>query len=286
MRMSLAQEIGAYEAMWLEPETTFKTLAKRFASKPAHPPSSFISPESAQKCAIETFATLKAANVDEFGVQLNRFEAYPPSLRDAQRPVELLYFQGAWELTKTRCVSIIGSRNASSNGCLRAVRLVKALVDAGFTIVSGLARGIDHAAHEAAIKCGGRTIAVLGTPIGVFYPSSHRRLQNHIASHFLVISQVPILRYARQTVQENRLFFPERNATMSALTEATIIVEASEMSGTLRQASAALYQGRKLFILDSCFQRTDATWPRKYEAHGAIRVRTLEDIWAALEKQA
>lgn len=283
MDMPAAQEIGAYEAMWLEPQMTFKALAKRFASNPANPPSSFISPATAENCATKVFTTLKAANVEHFGIRLNRSEAYPPRLRDARHPVELLYFQGAWELTNSRCVSIIGSRNASSNGCLRTARLVKALVGSGFTIVSGLAKGIDHAAHEAAIQYDGRTIAVLGTPLGVSYPSNHRRLQNHIAKHFLIISQVPILRYAKQTVLQNRLFFPERNATMSALTEATIVVEADEMSGTLHQASAALDQGRKLFILDSCFQRTDAAWPAKYEARGAIRVRTLEDIWAALD---
>lgn len=283
MNTSLAREVGAYEAMWLEPKMTFATLAQRFAAEPTHPPSHFVTSARAEKCAAEAFAKLKATSVEDFGVRLNRHTDYPSRMRDARHPVELLYFQGAWELTKSRCVSVIGSRNASSNGCLRAIRLVKALVNAGFTIVSGLAKGIDHAAHQAAIECGGRTIAVLGTPLGVFYPLDHRALQNHIAKHFLIISQVPILRYPKQTVRENRLFFPERNATMSALTEATIIVEANEMSGTLRQASAAIYQGRKLFILDACFQRKDAAWPVKYEALGAIRVRTLEDIWAALD---
>src|SRR3546814_6108185 len=75
----------------------------------------------------------------------------------------------------------------------------------------------------------------------------------------------------------NRFFFPERNATMSALTLGTIIVEAGETSGTLTQARAAFHQGRKLFILDSCFQRTDITWPARFEKDGAIRVRTTDD---------
>jgi len=93
---------------------------------------------------------------------------------------------------------------------------------------------------------------------------------------------VPVLRYRNQTVPHNRFFFPERNVTMSALTEATVIVEAGETSGTLTQARAALYQGRKLFVLNSCFERMDITWPAYFERRGAIRVRESEDIWKTL----
>src|SRR5207248_6474481 len=107
-------------------------------------------------------------------------------------------------------------------------------------------------------------------------------LQEEIATKFLLISQVPVLRYAAQKWFQNRTFFPERNVTMSALTEATIIVEAGETSGTLTQARAALHQGRKLFILDSCFKRKDITWPARFEEQGAIRIKSTDDIWAAL----
>jgi DNA processing protein len=98
----------------------------------------------------------------------------------------------------------------------------------------------------------------------------------------LLISQVPVLRYRRQRVPRNRFFFLERNVTMSALTEATVIVEAGETSGTLTQARAAFYQGRKLFILNSCFEGQGLTWPARFEARGAIRVREPDDIWNAL----
>src|SRR4029078_6485919 len=117
----------------------------------------------------------------------------------------------------------------------------------------------------------------------VFYPPQNKPLQERIAKDFLLVSQVPVLRYAKQAVPQNRLFFPERNITMSALTEATVIVEAGETSGTLTQARAALYQGRKLFILDSCFRRSDLTWPARFEQRGAIRVRDIDDIGSALE---
>ncbi len=147
-----------------------------------------------------------------------------------------------------------------------------------FGIVSGLAKGIDTVAHTTAIESNGVTIAVIGTPLNATYPPENAELQHRIAKDFLLISQVPVVRYSNQTYRGNRLFFPERNITMSALTEATVIVEASETSGTLTQARAALAQGRKLFILDSCFQNPNLTWPKRFQEQGAFRVRDFDDI--------
>ncbi|RTM05677.1 MAG: DNA-processing protein DprA [Hyphomicrobiales bacterium] len=280
--ISPGKEMGAYEALWLEDRATFKTIAERFKADPTALPSDFVEPGRAESAAQEAFSLLRSKGVRKFGVRVNHAGDYPPKLRDARHPVELLYFQGAWELTETRSVAIVGSRKASDEGKARANRLAKALVARKFTIVSGLAEGIDTAAHTAAIEAEGQTIAVIGTPLGESYPKSNRELQEKIARDYLLISQVPVLRYEKQGVPQNRLFFPERNVTMSALTEATIIVEASDTSGTLTQARAALHQGRKLFILESCFLRTDITWPARFQALGAIRVREPEDIWQAL----
>jgi DNA processing protein len=280
--ISPRRELGAYEALWLEQGATFKTLADRFAADPSALPSDFVSRASAEACADEVFARLKTAGVHQFGVRIHHAGDYPHKLRDARHPVEMLYYQGGWELTETRCVAVVGSRKPSPDGIVRAQRLARDLVKRDFTVVSGLAEGIDTAAQTAALEAGGRTISVIGTPLGVYYPRPNRDLQDRIARDHLLISQVPVLRYARQAVPQNRLFFPERNATMSALTEGTIIVEAGETSGTLTQARAALHQGRKLFILDSCFLRTDITWPARFEAEGAVRVKTSDDIWAAL----
>jgi DNA processing protein len=280
--ISPRREIGAYEALWLEQGATFKTLAEKFAKDPSALPSDMVPRGQAEACANEVFAIFAKAGVARFGVRINHAGDYPKKLRDAKYPVELLYYQGAWELTEPRAVAVVGSRKASPDGLKRAQQISRALVKQDFTVVAGLAEGIDTAAHEAALAEGGRTIAVLGTPLSSVYPAANRELQQKIARDHLVISQVPALRYARQAVPQNRLFFPERNVTMSALTEATVIVEAGETSGTLTQARAALHQGRKLFILDSCFQRTDITWPARFEAEGAIRVRKVEDIWAAL----
>ncbi len=280
--ISPRRELGAYEALWLEQGATFKALAERFAADPAALPSDFVSPTMADQRADEVMQALKKAGVHQFGVRINHAGDYPLKLRDARHPVELLYFQGAWELTETRCVAVVGSRQASPMGSRRAHQLARDLVARDFTVVSGLAAGIDTAALTSAIEHNGRMIAVIGTPIGTYYPKPNRDLQDHIAKEGLLISQVPVLRYARQAPPQNRLFFPERNVTMSALTEGTIIVEASDTSGTLTQARAALHQGRKLFILDSCFERSDISWPARFEAEGAVRVRSSEDIWSAL----
>ncbi|MGQ3081260.1 MULTISPECIES: DNA-processing protein DprA [Alphaproteobacteria] len=280
--VSPRRELGAYEALWLEQGASFKTLAEKFAADPTALPSDFVPAAIADQHADQVLARLKATGVHRFGVRINHAGDYPAKLRHARHPVEMLYYQGSWELTETPAIAIVGSREASDDGVKRAARLARELVDRGITVVSGLAKGIDTAAHGAAIERGGSTIAVIGTPLGEYYPRENAELQKFIAAEHLLISQVPVLRYGRQNPQHNRFFFPERNATMSALTLGTIIVEAGETSGTLTQARAAFHQGRKLFILDSCFQRTDITWPARFEKDGAIRVRTTDDIWNAL----
>lgn len=280
--ISPRRELGAYEALWLETGATFRSLAAKFAADPTALASDFVPPQLADQCAADVMKRLKAAGVHQFGVRIHHAGDYPTKLRVARHPLEMLYYRGAWEISEARCVAVVGSREPSEEGLRRAARLARELVDRGFTVVSGLAKGIDAAAHRAAIARGGQTIAVVGTPLGTCYPKEHAELQEAIARKHLLISQVPVLRYARQAPQHNRLFFPERNGTMSALTEGTIIVEAGDTSGTLTQARAALHQRHKLFILDSCFQRADITWPARFEAEGAIRVRMLEDIWSAI----
>lgn len=274
--------MGAYETLFLEEGATFKRLAERFATDPEALPSDFVEPFKADHAAQQVFEKLHKAGVHQFGVRINKAGDYPEKLRHAKYPVELLYYQGAWELSEMRGLAVVGSRKPSDDGIRRAERLARELVKRDFAVVSGLATGIDSAAHKAAIEAGGVTIGVIGTPLGEYYPKENRDLQNFIAKEHLLISQVPVLRYEVQPFQQKRTYFPERNATMSALTEGTIIVEAGETSGTLTQARAALFQGRKLFILESCFQNPAITWPARFEAQGAIRVKDPDDIWEAL----
>ncbi len=276
--VSPRRELGAYEALWAREGTWFKSIAEDFRAHEGAIPSDFVSETDIEKYARLALGAIRDAGIGHFGVRVHGAGEYPQKLRDADHPVELLYFQGAWELVNTRCAAIVGTREPSEDGRQRAAKLARLLVADGFTIVSGLARGIDTAAHTAAIAAGGFTIAVLGTPITECYPPENRALQDKIADEHLVISQVPIVRYARQDFRGKRHFFPERNATMSALTEATIIVEAGETSGTLIQARHALKQKRTLFILDSCFRNPALSWPHAFARQGAIRVTDYDDI--------
>ena len=278
-------ELGAYEALWDEPKASFKSLAEKFAAAPGSRPSDFVPSSKAMEYGQLVLRELTQTG-ERFGIRVHGAGEYPQKLRDAAYPVELLYYQGWWDLVNSRCVAVVGTRHPSEEGIRRAQQLVRDLVKDDFTIVSGLAAGIDTAAHETAIVRGGRTIAVIGTPISKTYPAENRELQKRIARDFLVISQVPVHRYGRQTSLVNRMFFPERNITMSALTEATIIVEAGETSGTLIQARAAIQQRRKLFILESCFHDERLTWPKKLVEKGAIRVASYNDIRKHLSPKA
>jgi DNA processing protein len=225
---------------------------------------------------------LHAAGIDHFGVRIDGTIDYPKQLYDADYPLVLLYYQGLWDLIYTSGVSVVGTRKPSDEGIKRTKRLVKALVDAKYTIYSGLAAGIDTTAHQTAIECGGFTIAVAGTPLWHSYPKENAELQNEIVKNHLLISQVPVISYEEKEFNFTRIFFPERNITMAALSAATIIVEAGETSGTLKQAKAALKQGRKVFILNNNFENPNLTWPRKLEAKGAIRVHEIDDILKGL----
>ena len=110
------------------------------------------------------------------------------------------------------------------------------------------------------------------------YPKENHLLQDNIGHNHLLINQVPFYRYHLDSFRARRYYFLRRNVTMSALSQATVVVEANERSGTLAQARAALAQKRKLFILNSCFENPSLRWPHYYEQQGAIRVKKLDDI--------
>ena len=276
--ISPQREMAAYEALWDEEGASFKTVYEKLNRRQDSMPSDLVEPSRVERYRALVSEAMAKAKVDRFGVRVFGAGEYPHKLRDADHPIALIYYRGWWDLVNSRSIAVVGTRSPSEEGRKRARQLVTELVKDGFTIVSGLAKGIDRVAHETAIESGGRTIAVIGTPINHAYPAENRDLQERIARDFLLISQVPIKRWQRQGPKYNKMFFPERNITMSALTEGTVIVEAGETSGTLVQARHALKQKRKLFILDSCFQNRSITWPHRFAEEGAIRVRNYADI--------
>jgi DNA processing protein len=160
-------------------------------------------------------------------------------------------------------VSIVGARKASAEGLKRASKLAGLLARRGIVVVSGLAEGVDTAAHEATIKNGGRTIAVLGTPLDKVYPKQNAGLQHEIMRDHLVVSQYPV----GYPVQPKN--FPQRNRTMALISDATVIIEATDTSGSLHQGWEALRLGRHLFITKSIFENAALTWPEEMIHYGA-----------------
>ncbi len=279
-------EMCAYESLWQGQGAWFANLADLFRNNPGSLPSELVPQAEIDSALQKLTEMLGEERLRSVGIRVNGAGEYPKKLRDADHPVEVLYYRGDWELVETPGVAIVGTRSPSPEGELNAKRIAHALVRENYTVVSGLAKGIDTAAHTAAMAANGKTIAVIGTPLFDYYPRENKMLQEEIADKFLLISQVPFLRYAQQNYKTNRLFFPARNVTMSALTQATVIVEAGNTSGTLVQARAALAQGRKLFILESCFRNPELTWPAKYERQGAIRVKNVSQIMEVLNSAA
>jgi DNA processing protein len=279
------REIVAYEALWADKNTTFTTLANLFAKNPNKRPSDLVKRELMDYLTSEIKKIFFYSNKPyKANILIKGTFDFPiEKLKDAKEPVELLYYSGDLNYLNTRCISIVGTRKPTEDGLKAVSEITQNLVRDNFTIVSGLAEGIDTKAHITALENNGRTIAVLGTPLNKTYPKQNEELQNTIAKEHLLISQVPFLRYSKQDYRINRLFFLERNKTMSALSEATLIIEAGETSGSLTQATAALYQKRKLLIWEKCFTNKEITWPKRFLEKGAIRVGNYDEIRNALE---
>jgi DNA processing protein len=169
-------------------------------------------------------------------------------------------------------VSIVGTRKPSKQGIQAASRIAKELVEKGIIVVSGLARGIDTVAHRTAIENGGQTIAVLGTPLNRFYPPENIELQKLIMQKHLAISQFPIKHVTQ------RKDFVLRNRTMALVSDATIIVEAGETSGSLSQGWETLRLGRPLYVWKSTFDDPVLNWPQKMQRYGARRLDGLDEL--------
>ncbi len=176
------------------------------------------------------------------------------TLLESQLPIKLeswhfgdrqLWYEGDVGLLLQPCASIIGTRNITKEGAYRASRVTKILVDNNFCIVSGLAKGIDTLAHKATLMLGGKTIAVMGTPIDDCYPKENLALKERIISEGLVVSQ-----FAPGSVVYPSNF-PKRNELMASLSEITIVIEASEKSGTRHQVKSAVKMGKKVGFLSS-----------------------------------
>lgn len=169
-------------------------------------------------------------------------EAYPRALREIYNPPVLLFYQGDLDLLEGPKLALVGSRKASKTGVAAVEKIVRELKN-HFVLVSGLARGIDTAAHMASLKQGGKTIAVIGCGLDVYYPKENSKLQDYLAKNQLLLSEYP------PGTQPLKFHFPERNRIIAGLADGVIVVEAKMRSGSLITCERALEEGREVFAI-------------------------------------
>lgn len=202
-------------------------------------------------------------------------EGYPPNLRSIHNRPPLLFVRGALTEADERSVAVVGTRQATPAGLTHAREVAAGLVDAGYTVVSGLADGIDTVAHLGALDRGGRTVAVVGTGLRRAYPAKNTELQQRIATEAAVVSQF------WPDAPPSKTTFPMRNIVMSGLARATVVIEASQTSGARMQARFALEHGRPVFLLASLLEHA---WARGYaERPGTCVVHRASEIVERVE---
>ncbi len=214
------------------------------------------------------------AELDAAGVQIVTLvdDAYPPLLREIAAPPPVLFYRGEIRETDTQAVAIVGTRRMSSYGRVMASELAGGLAEAGITVVSGLALGIDGVAHQSAIAANGRTFAVLGSGIHDIYPREHRELARQVARQGALISDnVP-------HAKPDRWNFPARNRIISGLALGVIVVEAPEKSGTLITVDFAADQGRDVFVVPGPVTAAASEGCNRLLRDGARLIRSAEDV--------
>lgn len=199
-------------------------------------------------------------------------EDYPPLLREIADPPALLYGKGRREMLAQNCLAIVGSRSATPQGEANAAAFAEALSSAGLSIVSGLALGIDAAAHRGGLKGAGSTIAVVGTGLDRVYPARNKALAHQIAEQGLILSE-----FALGTISAPG-HFPKRNRIISGLSRAVLVVEAAPGSGSLITARLALEQGREVLAIPGSIHSPLSKGCHALIKQGAKLVESAQDI--------
>jgi DNA processing protein len=197
---------------------------------------------------------------------------YPRALLEIPDPPPLLYCKGRLELLNTPALAIVGSRNSTPQGEKTAEAFAKALSDSGYCIVSGMALGIDGAAHRGALQGQASTVAAVGTGLDIVYPAKHRQLAHDIAERGLLISEFPL---GTPSMAQN---FPRRNRIISGLARGCLVVEANLQSGSLITARLAAEQGREVFAIPGSIHSPVAKGCHQLIKQGAKLVDSIHDI--------
>lgn len=199
-------------------------------------------------------------------------ERYPEPLRHIQDAPAVLYVRGRTELLNRPQIAIVGSRNATRAGLDHAWQFAGALTEKGYAITSGLAQGVDGAAHAGALAAGGDTVAVVGTGADVIYPRGHRALTGQIVEQGVLVSEYP------PGTSPRARHFPRRNRIISGLSRGILVVEAGLRSGSLITARLALEQGREVFAIPGSIHSPLARGCHSLIRQGAKLVETVDDI--------
>lgn len=197
---------------------------------------------------------------------------FPRLLKELPDPPMLLYVRGDFARTDALSIAIVGTRGATQYGRSQAERFARALARGGLTIVSGLARGIDAAAHLGALEVGGRTIAVLSSGVAEIYPPQHVELSERIAVNGVLMSEMP------PGAKPKKGMFPHRNRLISGLSLGTIVIEAAERSGALITARLAGEQGREVFALPGMVTSPNSRGCHRLIKDGAHMIQDPEDV--------
>jgi DNA processing protein len=221
---------------------------------------------------IDVAAELEAAAREGVQIITDLSADYPRSLREIHDPPAMLYVRGKILPKDALCVAIVGSRHATNYGLTQAERLAGSLARAGLTIVSGLARGIDAAAHRGALAAGGRTIAVLGSGVMNIYPPEHAALADEVVMQGAIVSEASL--YAAPLSGS----FPQRNRIISGMSLGVVIVEAALQSGALITGRHAMEQGREVFAVPGRVDNRMSHGCHRLIRDGAKLVETADDV--------
>ena len=230
--------------------------------------------DAIKSSALRETAQKEMSRLLSLGIQIIQWgtEKYPNYLANISDPPPLLYLKGTLLPEDGRAVAVVGSRQASAYGLSVCEKICKELAWHGWTVVSGMARGIDSAAHRGALEGGGRTLAVWGTGLDVVYPTENRALSQEIAASGAVLSEFPL-----GTPPEPGNF-PVRNRIISGLSLGVTVVEATVRSGSLITARMALDQGRQVFAVPGPIGRPTVEGSHRLIKEGAKLVESAEDI--------
>jgi DNA processing protein len=213
-----------------------------------------------------------AARRDAVEVVTLADDGYPARLRTIADPPLALFVRGTLDVEETPAVAIVGSRRAGEYGRGVAADLARGLGQAGVQVVSGLAAGVDGAAHRGALEAGGRTVAVMATGIDRVYPSWHAALAREIAAHGALVTEF------RRGTPPLQFHFPQRNRIISGLTVGTVVVEAAERSGSLITAEYAMEQGREVLAVPGPVGTPHHRGCHRLVQQGATLVTSVEDV--------